>query len=643
MTPAGLPMDPLADLPAVLAGPLLRRIEPGRLLLWLVGSAPLDLTLELRWRLDGREQCASIALDGAACRRLAVGRHAWLHFIDARPAAPLPADTLIEYDLLIVGPHGRREGMAHWAPHLLHEGAARASFVLRSRMDNILFGSCRKPHYPAPDGLLQADALVEACGTDAAARPALLMLCGDQVYADDVAGPTLVAMHALINRLGLYGERLEGAVVADSRALYRHPDTYYRRENLLPAFRSNEALRERFFGGVEKPVFTTASAHNHLVTLAEVMAAYLLAWSPAAWRLAEGAPVPRLAPEHASRYAAEAQALARFRQELPRAARVLAHVQTLMIFDDHDITDDWNLSAKWEATAYGHPFSRRIVGNALAGYALCQAWGNDPDTLSGILDEAGELFASARAEEVEQQADATIATDAGDAGDAASAVSAVSAVSAESAASEASGAHTADAAAAGGTDAACGADCMLDASRQDALIDRLLGFGRWHYTVRSTPTLIVLDTRTHRWRSRRLPSRPSGLMDWETLCELQQELLDESAAVIVSPAPMFGVKLIEAVQRIFTWTGHSLMVDAENWMAHRGAAQVMLNIFRHSRTPGNYVVLSGDVHYSFVYDVQLRERRDGDGPHIWQITSSGLKNEFPRRLLDWLDRLNRWL
>src|SRR3546814_18695649 len=28
---------------------------------------------------------------------------------------------------------------------------------------------------------------------------------------------------------------------------------------------------------------------------------------------------------------------------------------------------------------------------------------------------------------------------------------------------------------------------------------------------------------------------------------------------------------------------------------------------------------------------------------IWQITSSGIKNEFPRRLLDWLDRLNRWL
>ncbi|MNC02494.1 hypothetical protein D3C75_498700 [compost metagenome] len=111
--------------------------------------------------------------------------------------------------------------------------------------------------------------------------------------------------------------------------------------------------------------------------------------------------------------------------------------------------------------------------------------------------------------------------------------------------------------------------------------------------------------------------------------------------VIVSPAPVFGVKLIEIIQRLFTWAGQPLLVDAENWMAHRGAAHVMLNIFRHSRTPANYVILSGDVHYSFAYEVHIRHR--DSGPRIWQITSSGIKNEFPARLLDWFDRLNRWL
>ncbi len=47
------------------------------------------------------------------------------------------------------------------------------------------------------------------------------------------------------------------------------------------------------------------------------------------------------------------------------------------------------------------------------------------------------------------------------------------------------------------------------------------------------------------------------------------------------------------------------------------------------------------MHYSFVYEVLIRHRKAG--PRIWQITSSGIKNEFPKTLLEWFDRLNRWL
>lgn len=583
-----IPTPAPEGLPPVLAGPLLRRLEPGRLVLWLVGSAPLDLSLVLAPQ-DGAER--RLALDASHCRVVRIGRHACVHLIDVALPEPLPQDTLVGYDLLVRHADGSEAGIAQWAPHLLHAGAARPNLVLRSRSDNILFGSCRKPHHPAPDGMARADALVAEHARhpgQAGERPAFLMLCGDQVYADDVAGPMLAAIHALVQRLGLYAECLEGAVVADSEALYRHPASYYRREELLPAVRSNNLLRERFFGGSEKPIFTTANAHNHLVTLAEVMAMYLLAWSPVPWQLVEDAPMPppalALAPKHVQRWQREAQALAGFRRDLPRTARLMAHVQTLMIFDDHDITDDWNLAASWEATAYGHPFSRRIVGNALVAYMLCQGWGNRPEVFGAALDELAALAAGADA------------------------------------------------------------DNRLDPGAQDALITRLLSFRHWDFVLRTAPTVIVLDTRTRRWRNRRRPDYPSGLMDWEALTALQHELLDETAAVIVSAAPMFGLKLIEVVQRIATFAGMALTVDAENWMAHRGAASSMLNIFRHSRTPGNYVVLSGDVHYSFAYDVEVREAdAPGHAPHVWQITSSGIKNEFPRRLLDWFDRLNRWL
>ncbi|WP_372614294.1 alkaline phosphatase D family protein [Halomonas sp.] len=493
---------------------------------------------------------------------------------------PLPNSVRIVYDLKVATDQGD-SGIADWAPHLLHEGATHPCFVLAGDHRRLLHGSCRRPHHDGPDGLVRADAWLAERRETPEAWPAWLLMTGDQVYADDVAGPLLVVIHSLIDRLGLFDETLEGATVTDSQWLYTSEATYYRREELLPDIKSSADPRERFFGGVRKPVFTSANAHNHLMTFAEVIAMYLLVWSPVPWRLIEVAP-PALDEEKAALFHREQAIIERFVQGLPAGARLLAHLPSLMIFDDHDITDDWNLTAEWERTAYGHPFSRRIIGNALLAYLLCQGWGNDPDRLVEPLDAVARLL------------------------------------------------ETADV-----------RDRWLPAKDQDAVIEQLRRFQGWEVQVDGAPRLIMLDTRTRRWRSERSPKRPSGLMDWEALSELQQQILDAPSVVIVSPAPMFGVKLIEVIQKLFTLAGKPLLVDAENWMAHRGAASVMLNIFRHSRTPGHYVILSGDVHYSFAYDIRIRHRREG--PRLWQITSSGIKNAFPDTLLDWFDRANRWL
>ncbi len=558
-------------LPAVLAGPMLRRLEPQRLVIWLVGSHSLELLLRLQLP---QGETLDIDLDAQHCQVVAVGRHAFIHLIDIALPTALPQDVTLGYDLLVDS-----AGIAEWAPHLLYADAEWPTFVLHSRIQQLVHGSCRKPHHRADEGLLCVDRLLADAHHTPAQRPALLMMSGDQIYADDVAGPMLRAIHALIARLGLFDEYLEGAVVDDSASLYGHRASYYHRADLLPALDSNETLRERFFGGVKKPIFTSSTADNHLVTFAEVIAMYLLAWSPTPWTLISPQP-PQLSLEEQQRYTREQVHIEQFRQGLPGVARVFAHLSTLMIFDDHDITDDWNLSAQWEETAYGHPFSKRIIGNALLAYLLCQGWGNQPEVFTEQLKHTQALTRQAQ--------------------------------------------HN-----------------HLDAAAQDELLQTLLKFQQWHYVLPTTPALVVLDTRTRRWRSEFTLKQPSGLLDWEALSELQQALLDHPSAIIVSPAPIFGVKLIETVQKVFSWCGYPLLVDAENWMAHRGAAQVILNIFRHSRTPGSYVILSGDVHYSFVYEVLIRHRNAG--PKIWQITSSGIKNEFPPRLLEWFDRLNRWL
>ncbi|MCL7944216.1 alkaline phosphatase D family protein [Marinobacter sp. ATCH36] len=572
------------SLPPVLAGPILRHTTFNRLTLWLVGSC--SLTLRLRLHLpQSSEPWLDRVLTEEDVARVRFGAFAYLYLIDVKLSEALPANTRIGYDLGVSVADSDSDGSGEswirdWAPHLCLPEADRPDFTIRERLDRLAHGSCRRPHSTAADGLVRVDQLLIEAQGDIAERPGLLMMTGDQIYADDVAGPMLRAIHHLIDRLGLYDEALTGGSISDSKALRENADTYFHREKLLPDVRSNEALIERFFGGVRKPVFTTASAHNHLISLGEVMAMYLLVWSPVCWELVEQ-DQPELSSEDATAYQGQQAIIDDFVAGLPRAARALAHLPTYMIFDDHDVTDDWNLSALWETTTYEHPFSRRIVGNALVAYLLCQGWGNNPDAFDDIMPAIRELAASA-----EQ----------------------------------------------GG---------VYDQTGQDQLIETLLQFQRWHYTLQTSPRIVVLDTRTRRWRSELNRARPSGLLDWEGLTEFQQDVMGEKAVIVVSPAPMFGVKLIEAIQNVFTFFGKPLLVDAENWMAHRGAASVLLNIFRHSRTPETFVILSGDVHYSFAYDVRLRHRPDR--PRIWQITSSGIKNEFPHTLMEWLDRINRWL
>ncbi len=563
--------------PEILAGPIVRRLTPRRLVLWLVTSRPLDFSLAL-FRQDSSRPFLRVAPGDLCQPRVRLGRRAFVQLVDLTPDSPLPVGERIGYDLLLTTQDGsREEGLADLAPDLLYAGRQRPDVVVCERIRRLLHGSCRKPHHPGGDGLARADALLRA-EEDPARRPALLALTGDQVYVDDVAGPMLHAIHQVVECLELFPERLTGAEVADSDALYADSRTFYQRELLLPDTRAGRTLADILFGGVRKPVFTTDTAHNHLITLAEMTAMYLLVWSPRIWDLVslEPAPAAMQDPERRARFDSELEVIAEFAAGVGRAARALAHLPVAMIFDDHEVSDDWNLTRAWEEAAYEQPFSRRILGNALFAYWLFQGWGNDP----------------ARFDEPFLQAVRSWEADPG-------------------------------------------------GPRQDAMIDRLLAFGGWHYSLPTTPKVVVLDTRTHRWGSETNAHRPSGLMDWEALSDLQQELVNEPAVILISPTPIFGVKVIEIVQRIFTYFGQALMVDAENWMAHRGTASVILNILQNPATPGSFVILSGDVHYSLAYDVELRSRKDS--PDIWQITCSGLRNEFPPRLLAGFERLNRWL
>jgi hypothetical protein len=569
----------------LLAGPILRRVQARQVALWLATTTASQVRVTLH-DADGRPREARTRV-----RTLRAGARLHLHLVEVLPAADLPRDTWVGYRVWLAASEA---GDAVWLDSsdasLCYPGHDSPGFVFAPQVRALLHGSCRKPHHGGGDGLVRADTQLQHLLARPAAGPwpSALVLSGDQVYCDDVAGPMLGAIHALCEALGLPDEHLPDtgdSGLRDSADLRAHPDSCYGRMKLLPQTVGSRQLADLVFGGVRKPVFTSDNAHNHLITLGEVLAMYLLVWSPRPWEGLAPTPPPSLSPKLRRRWDQELRTLDGFVRGLPAVRRVLAHLPVAMIFDDHDVSDDWNLSREWEQAAYGHPYSRRVIGNALVGYLLNQGWGNRPeafddallDTVQAALDEPG-------------------------------------------------------------------------GPAHDDVIERLLHWRAWHYQWDTTPPLMVVDSRTHRWRSEVSARRPSGLLDWEGLTDLQQALRGHPAVLLVVSAPVFGVKLIEALQRLFTFFGHPLMVDAENWMAHPGAASAVLNIFRHPQTPQHFVILSGDVHYSFVYDVALRARaRRGQadpskpGPQVWQVCSSALRNRFPPRLLAVLDHLNRWL
>ncbi|HAO16088.1 MAG TPA: hypothetical protein DCQ38_00640 [Alteromonas macleodii] len=553
-------------MPQVIAGPIVRKVTSTECHIWVVTSNADSPTLNLS---------ANEVVVSGNCQRetIRVGKYAFIHLLSFTSSEPFEDTARIGYSLSF-SDDAQQASWENEQRGLLYDGQSSLCFHYTETPETILHGSCRKPHFHSDDALAQVDVLHKNAFKKQNDFPDLLLMTGDQIYADDVAGPMLKAIHSVIDRLGLYHEALEGAVVTNTNELATHEHGYYEREQLLPQIATNTVLSSIFFGAKKKPVFTSVNAQNHLIGSAEIIAMYLLVWSDTLWADInidkDGIP-----PKYHAIFDKEHEALNGFVKQLPQVRRALAHIPTYMIFDDHDVTDDWNLTRGWEQEVYGNPLSKRMIGNALIGYLLCQGWGNAPKKVAPLIAKVQESM--------------------GESG----------------------------------------------LNSHDEIIDDLLDFDQWHYRLDTTPPIEVLDTRTQRWRSESNMNKPSGLMDWEALCDFQHSIIGKESVIVVSAAPIYGVKVIEAIQKVFTFFGKALTVDAENWMAHKGTANVILNIFRHYKTPPDFIILSGDVHYSFVYDVRLRFRRNS--PHITQFTCSGLKNAFPDGLIKWLDRLNRVL
>jgi hypothetical protein len=623
----------LTDLPLVLAGPLLRKTTATSITVWIALKSACTVELQVYETTNAGQQIGACLLTG---RRTTVAIGQFLHIvaITAQTSQPLQPDRIYAYDLHFSSEHQDwdldRALVSSVLPSvsISYFAHQKPTFTLppeRLQDLQIVQGSCRKPHGDGYDALPILDDLIAARAKDPRDRPHQLFLTGDQIYGDDVAEPMLWMASALGDALLGWEEKLPmSANASDSKRVeHRVP------AELPPGTRADVATAQAgFTAGLRNK---RDKVKSHLFSLGEYYASYLLAWSPVCWAIAM--PQGRQRQQRQAHPWNDAlEEMQQFLQTLPQVRRALANVPTYMMFDDHEVSDDWNLNQAWCLRVYGKSLGRRVVQNALLAYGMFQGWGNTP-----------EQFAAGRSGEKLLEAAQKWSDSAGQDGAAAQAIAQYTGMPLITPQT--------------GLPQFVQDESVLILSRHpDALT--------WHYTVKShCHEVIVLDTRT--WRGYPTEGEVAGIevpqaiappmllcptaLAQQVTFPLQQPVPE--GTFLILPTNLFG---LQAIDWIHHWQLRRKKVFSTDvgdaWNINMEAlARLLTELFSNRQS---LVVLSGDIHYSTIvrlYHQHLAPPMKSAG--LVQLTCSALKNEelatriLHTRLKDWLlpERIRRWI
>jgi hypothetical protein len=268
----------------------------------------------------------------------------------------------------------------------------------------------------------------------------------------------------------------------------------------------------------------------------------------------------------------------------PEVRWLFATVPTAMIFDDHEIIDDWNTSAVWRAEMSTQPWWRERISAGLASYWVYQHLGNlTPDVLV-----ADPLFQKITAVE-----DATdLLHDFGVAVD--------------------------DPMSVGNTDQPYQWSFALDIGRT---------------------RLVVLDNRCNRVLTpgarRMLPESEWAWLVDQAHGDFDHLLIGSSLPWLMPPAIHHqenrNERLADSPNPRTAAAAERLrrLVDLEHWAAFRHSFDALANLFRSvaqrdGTPPASISVLSGDVHHSYAARADLGVRVP-----IHQLTCSPIHNQVP--------------
>ncbi len=261
----------------LLIGPLLRRVVGTRATVWVETSAPAVVTVRTADGATGTAKTFS----------------AYDHHYAIVIVAGLTPDSATTYEVLIDDEVAWPTPGSDFPPSVIRTRAADD----RDQPVTLLFGSCREATQHATGRRLPPDALDAyarrlVADPDPAALPDLLVLLGDQVYAD-----------------------------VTSRTV-------------------RKLLRRRRRRPADAPA-------TQVVSFDEYTKLYLESWRD------------------------------------PEIRWLLSTVPSVMIFDDHEVIDDWNTSVSWRADMREQPWWAERIRSGLASYWVYQHLGNlAPDEIA---------------------------------------------------------------------------------------------------------------------------------------------------------------------------------------------------------------------------------------------------------------------
>lgn len=273
--------------------------------------------------------------------------------------------------------------------------------------------------------------------------------------------------------------------------------------------------------------------------------------------------------------------------------QVFAAIPTFMTFDDHEITNSWNLSPDWRAKALENGLETRLV-DGLVAYWVYQGWGN----LHSRSHATHPLL------QIMQTAEQS------------------------------------------GEDAL---PALRACVRDEVYAKRHLD---WHYTIPCTPPIFVSNTRAH--RSTIFSTNPddicisTSIMDQAQMDELstwvQQQGTDP--AIMVSSVPVLlppVIGLAEYLMGLRPWQhsptllrqlgvklAHQQLRLAEktsfdHWPVFSDSWQRLIKLLKHAQR--NMLVLSGDVHFSYACAGRLMDV-SGQQRYLYQCVSTPIENRL---------------